>query len=59
MPKILCFMIISQLCSNGWWFCATQQESIGETPVILIPVIATVVLVMSFVYWLIVNWDKN
>lgn len=57
--KLIFFIIITQLCSNGWWFCATQQNSINETPVVLIPIITSLVLVVVLVLWIWDNWTSN
>ena len=43
---------------NGFWYCATYQKSIGETPLILIPSIATIVLVLWLAFFVIDNWDE-
>ena len=57
MGKIIWLILLTQICSNSWWFCATQQESIGGTPMIGVAVISSVGLVIwccSFIYD---TWD--
>jgi len=58
MGKIIWLIILTQICSNSWWFCATQQESIGETPLILLSGLSS----LGLCYWLFViirdNWDN-
>ena len=57
MGKIIWLILLTQICSNSWWFCATQQESIGGTPMIGVAIISSVGLVIwccSFIYD---TWD--
>ena len=44
MGKTIFIFIISMLAVNGFWYCATMQETMGQTPVIVIPVISSIVL---------------
>jgi hypothetical protein len=57
MAKTIFFILLSQFCSNGWWYCVTQQSSIGKTPVIMIPIISTIMLIIFFARWIMDNWD--
>jgi hypothetical protein len=51
------FVIASMLASNGWWYCATQQPSLGETPSILVPIIATIICVIMVAAAIYASWE--
>jgi hypothetical protein len=55
--KGITFFIVTQLCSNGWWFCATQTESLAATPFFLIPVLSTALIVIGIASFIFDNWD--
>lgn len=52
------FVIMNLLACNGWWYCATQQDTIEQTPIIIIPFIASVIVVIFIMESLYNNWDK-
>ena len=55
--KALLLLIATQLSANGWWFVATQQESLDETAMILIPVMSTGVVILFIIDTIIDNWE--
>ena len=57
MARILTLILLSQIVSNGWWYCATQQTTIDETPIALIPWLSSIVLFIWFCLWIFNNWN--
>ena len=51
------FIILSQTFTNGLWFCSTQQETLMETPMAMIPLLSALGLFMFFMDFIIENWD--
>jgi len=57
-PKTAFYIIITQVCSNGWWYCKTHQYTLKETPLPLIPAIATACIIACIIRWMIDEWDE-
>ena len=58
MGRMAFFIIASHLSVNGWWYCATMHESLGETPLVMIPVVFTVVSISMVAIYMAENWDR-
>ena len=58
MGKLVFAILITQVITNGWWYCATMQDSLSETPILAITVIASLGGFAMFVCWILDNWDK-
>ena len=57
MGKQFLFTVALMIVVNGFWYCATQQQSIGETPAIVAPILACIVLCAFIARWVNDNWD--
>ena len=56
MGKTTFLIIITQLVSNGFWFCATQFDSLFQNPTILIPMLSSVILFIMLVSFIKEEW---
>ena len=56
--RVAILMFVSQVCSNSWWYCATQQEKLHETPMLALAVIPSILLFAYFIYMCFTNWSK-
>lgn len=56
MGKSTLFTTLLMIAVNGFWYCATQQASIGETPVIIIPSLASIGLLGFFMVFIRDEW---
>ena len=59
MGKWLLFIIFLMCATNGFWYCATQQETMGQTPVIVIPILGSIGVVLSVVGFVLRTWDNS
>ncbi len=59
LARFFTFLFVSQLFTNSLWYCITQQDSIAQTPIILIPVLSLIVSMVIFVLWAIRTWDDT
>lgn len=59
MGKVVLVFILSQIASNGFWYCYTMQSSVGETPFIMVPFIASIVLMIYLMQWVYNNWSEG
>lgn len=57
MGKRLLFIILLMGATNGFWYCATQQETIGQTPWILIPCLCSIGIFIYVWEFIQVEWD--
>ena len=57
MAKIFTFVLATQIISNGLWYCTTQQSSIKETPLVVLPVAAGVFVAYNLFIWVCSNWE--
>ncbi len=55
--KAYFFSILIMIATNGLWYCITQQKSIGETPMIILPFISAVFVVVILAREIVNNWD--
>ncbi len=40
--KTILLFLLGLTASNGFWFCATQQIKLDETPLLVVPIVASV-----------------
>ena len=59
MGQQLLILIFSQIAAHGWWYCATQQNGILSTPLMLIPLMATGLITIRVVAWIRDHWDAG
>lgn len=57
MGKKVFIFVLSQMVANMWWYCATQQESVTETPLIVMPILLTLLFLFFIGRWVLLNWD--
>ena len=57
MGKWVLFIIFLMGAVNGFWYCTTQQETIGQTPLIIIPSLCSIGIVIYIVAAIRVTWD--
>ncbi len=58
MGKVILFVVFLMGATNGFWYCATQQETMGQTPVIVLAVICLIgTLILGFKF-IVENWDS-
>jgi len=58
MGKIILFVVCLMGATNGFWYCATQQDTMGQTPVIVIAVgclLGTLIMSLKFI---LENWNS-
>ena len=56
MGRIIALVMLTQIATNGWWYCATMQESIGQTPLIIVPAISSLGLCLWCIKFVIEEW---
>lgn len=59
MGKTLLVLILSQVFTNGWWYCTAQQETVMQTPIVIAPLVASLALVCILGGWISENWDRD
>ena len=57
--RVVLFVIMLLGAVNGFWYCATQQPTIGATAIILIPTLSSIVLLVYLVAFIVVNWGEE
>jgi len=57
MGKWVLFIIFLMGAVNGFWYCTTQQETIGQTPLVIIPSLCSIGIVIYIVAAIRVTWD--
>ena len=58
MAKIITYIIFTQIASNGYWYWFTSGIKFKETPLTLIPILATFACIMSLGVWIFYKWDE-
>lgn len=58
MGLIIVVFILSQFVANGLWYCATQQSSLFESHVVVIPILSSIALLIFGLIWICENWDS-
>jgi len=56
MGRTFTDFVAGQFAANGFWYCYTAQESMADTPLILIPLagaawVAWRIIQSVFIYW--------
>ena len=59
MGQIMAFILLTQIATNGWWWCATQQASVGDSPLMLIPLVATAFLLVLVLKLITSKWGDS
>lgn len=57
LGKKLLFFLLTHIACNGWWYCATQQVSLGESPLVIFPVFSTIGLCWFVAIFIAEKWD--
>jgi len=57
MGKWILFIILLMGATNGFWYCATQQETMWQTPAIIIPMVCSVGVVIYIWAFIQIEWD--
>ena len=58
MARIIAFVFLSQIASNGYWLWFTIPLSF-DNPLIIIPILATLVCICSLIVWIFQSWDEE
>ena len=52
-------LVLWLIATNGFWCCATQQDSIGATPLLLVPIVASILLLWQGGLYLEDTWEDS
>ena len=58
MAKIITYIILTQIASNGYWYWFTSEIVFRDHPFPLIPIAATIVCIASLIAWIFLKWDE-